>query len=291
MRGFDLEQLRTLVAAVDAGSLSAATRLRNLSQSSLSEQLRKLEERAGQALLVRSKAGVRPTPAGERLLEHGRQILALSDAAWRDLHAVPLEGEVHLGITDYFRTAELTRLLARLGLDYPRLRLRTLVGRSDEIEAAHRQGALDLAIILRTQPLAARQARVIRSEALHWVAAPGARRLAPGQPIPLALLPETCALHRLALGQLEAQGIPHVVNHVASGVAGLQAAVAAGLGVACLNAAALAEGDMAILRDARLPALPSAQFLLLQGDGDPRLAELAEVVMQALAPQAARPQL
>ena len=67
MHGFDLEHLRTLVMAVDAGSLSAAVPFRCLSQSALSEQLRKLEERAGQPLLIRSKTGVRPTAAGERL--------------------------------------------------------------------------------------------------------------------------------------------------------------------------------------------------------------------------------
>ena len=85
MQGFDLEQLRTLVAVVDAGSLTAAAPRVFLSQSSVSEQMRKLEERAGQSLLTRSKAGVSPTEAGARLLVHARRILALSDEAFRDL--------------------------------------------------------------------------------------------------------------------------------------------------------------------------------------------------------------
>ena len=54
MQGFDLEQLRTLAAVVDAGSLTAAAPRVFLSQSSVSEQIRKLEERAGQSLLTRS---------------------------------------------------------------------------------------------------------------------------------------------------------------------------------------------------------------------------------------------
>jgi DNA-binding transcriptional LysR family regulator len=280
MRGFDLEQLRTLVAAIDAGSLSAAVARRNLSQSSLSEQLRKLEERAGQVLLVRSKAGVRPTPAGERLLVHARQILALSDTAWRDLHDVPLEGEVQLGITDYFRPADLTRLLARLGQQYPRLRLRTLIGKSDELEASHRRGALDLAIILRTHP--GSHAQVLGTEAMHWVAAPGSALIAEGLPLPLVLLPETCSLHRLAIDRLQAQGIEHVVTHVASGVAGLQAAVGAGLGIGCLNASSLVDGRVVALQQERLPDLPKASFILLAPRDSERLDALTETLVEAL---------
>lgn len=62
MSGFDLDQLRTLVAVLEAGSLTAAAPKVFLSQSSVSEQMRKLEERAGQPLLIRGKAGVIATP-------------------------------------------------------------------------------------------------------------------------------------------------------------------------------------------------------------------------------------
>lgn len=246
MRGFDLEQLKTLVAAVDAGSFSAAAPLRCLSQSSLSEQLRKLEESAGAQLLVRGKQGVKPTAAGERLLAHARGILALADAAWRDMRDRPLEGEVQLGISDYLRPGEVTQLLARLGRDYPGLRIRTRIGKSAEINAAHRTGEVPLAIVM--QVASARtalpaDARLLRTEPLRWVAARGAV-FKPGNAVELALLPEGCTLHKVACQALNAGHIPYVLTHVASGVAGLQAAVTAGLGVACLNASSIAEQAM-----------------------------------------------
>lgn len=272
MSGFDLEQLRTLVMAVDAGSLSAAVPLRCLSQSALSEQLRKLEERAGQTLLIRSKAGVRPTAAGERLLAHARPLLAMADAAWRDLHEVPLAGEACLGVTDYFRPADLARLLARLQQQLPGLRLRTRIGRSDELEAALSEGELDLAIVmnLETERKTAPRVRVtpLHQEPLCWVGAIGVESIQPGRPVPLALLPEGCSLHRLACSRLEAAGMAYVVSHIASGVAGLQAALTAGLGVACLNASAVAGQGLRLLDEDALPALPSARFLLLQPDAE-----------------------
>lgn len=291
MHGFDLDHLRTLVMAVDAGSLSAAVPLRCLSQSALSEQLRKLEERAGQPLLIRSKSGVRPTAAGERLLAHARPLLAMADAAWRDLHEIPLEGEACLGVTDYFRPADLARLLARLHQQLPRLRLRTRIGRSDELEAAQHQGELDLAIVMRLETGDNHAPKAIVSplhrEALMWVGTLSGNLLQAGRPVPLALLPEGCSLHRLACSRLDAQGIPYVVSHIASGVAGLQAALAAGLGIACLNTSAVLGQGLRLL-DEGLPSLPSAQFVLLQSklaDDSPRsrgLQALSVAVAEAL---------
>ena len=82
-RGFDLGQLRTFVAVAEAGTVSAAAERVFLSQSSVSEQLKKLEERAGQPLFVRSKQGVTATPAGAKLLDHARR------TAYRDHRLLP----------------------------------------------------------------------------------------------------------------------------------------------------------------------------------------------------------
>lgn len=292
MHGFDIEQLKTLVAAVDAGSLTAAVPLRYRSQSALSEQLHKLEQAAGAQLLVRSKQGVRPTAAGQRLIDHARKILALSEAAWRDMNNVPLEGEVHIGISDYVRPSHLATLLARIAEQYPGLRMRTQIDKSDVIADAHRSGALDLAIILRTTgspSSSSEDAQVLRTEPLMWVAARSKPLPLKDRVIELALLPETCSLHRLACSVLDAHGIPHAVAHMASGVAGLQAAVAAGLGVACLNASAVIEADMVEVTGLNLPALPTIEIVLLpsvrsRGDAGERLKAVGQIVAATLAP-------
>ena len=94
MRGFDLDQLRTFAAVAEAGSLSAAAPLLHLSQSTVSEQVRKLETRAGVPLFVRSKRGVETTPAGARLLTHARRIVALNEAAFDDVRGQAIKGEL-----------------------------------------------------------------------------------------------------------------------------------------------------------------------------------------------------
>jgi len=162
MSGFDLDQLRTLVAVLDAGSLTAAAPKVFLSQSSVSEQMRKLEDRAGQPLLVRGKTGVAATPAGERLLAHARAILALSDEAYRDLRGVALQGELRLFITDYFRPGDVARMLRRLNEQYPQVRLHVTIMKSGAIEAAYERGEIDVGISMVIQERGATRGRARR---------------------------------------------------------------------------------------------------------------------------------
>ncbi|MBS0428323.1 MAG: LysR family transcriptional regulator [Proteobacteria bacterium] len=287
MQGFDLEQLRTLVAVVDAGSVTGGAPRVFLSQSAASEQLRKLEERAGQVLLHRGKAGVSPTAAGERLLTHARRLLAMSDEAWRDLHGVTLQGELRMGITDYYRPADLARLLARLGEQYPQVRLHVTVGKSGEVEAAYAQGEHDVGVSMRIvgQSTPARATGpLLRQEPLRWMAAPGVRP-ARGEPLRLLALPDSCSLHQFIVGLLRRRKVPYSIVHVASGVAGLQSALAAGLGIACLNESALAPGVAALAAPHGLPTLPKVAFHVLpprQGE-DPFVGRVREELTALLA--------
>lgn len=281
MQGFDLDQLRTFVVVLDAGSFTAAAPLVHLSQSAVSEQIRKLEQRAGQPLLARGKTGVRATPAGLRLQAHAARILAMADEALRDLRGVPLDGELRLALTDYFRPRDVAGLLRRLNQRYPQVRLHVAIMKSGEVEAACAQGEYDLGLTMQVCVPGARRTPgiVLRREPLCWMGAPGAQ-VARGAPLPLVALPESCALRQFAERLLVRRGRMYTVAHVASGVAGVQLALAAGLGVACLNESALAPG-VERLSGASLPALPQVQFALLPARADE--SEFVARARQALA--------
>lgn len=77
----ETSKIAALLAASDAGSLSAAARRLGTQISTVSRQIRDLEAEVGATLLTRTGRGVRPTPAGERFLERGRQVLRDLDAA------------------------------------------------------------------------------------------------------------------------------------------------------------------------------------------------------------------
>jgi DNA-binding transcriptional LysR family regulator len=289
MRGFDLDQLRTFVMVADTGSLSAAAPKLYLSQSSVSEQLRKLEERAGVPLLTRGKKGAAPTPAGLRLLEYARRILDLSAVALQDLHGHSLDGELRLAITDYYRPGEIAGMLRRLRGHYPYLRLHVTVMKSAAIEAEGGMDEFDIGLTMRIvgkRGGTAARGIALRREALAWVAAQGEGDAMPA-PLPMVLLPDTCSLHQYVVQALARARVPHVMAHSASGVAGLQLALAAGLGLSCLNESAIGPGiarlDARAISARRLPALPQVEFCLLPAKRGE--ASLIGQARQALAAQ------
>lgn len=81
----ELRHLRSLIAIAETGKLAHAAERVFLTQSALSHQIRALEEHYDTSLFQRTAHGIRFTPAGERLLELAREVLAAVDKANRDL--------------------------------------------------------------------------------------------------------------------------------------------------------------------------------------------------------------
>lgn len=293
MRRFDLELLNTLSVVADTGSLSAAAVQLHRSQSAVSEQIRKLEVSCGLALFVRGKKGASLTPAGSRLLDHARKLLLLNDTAYRDIQGLSLSGDLRLAITDYFRPTDIARVLKQLGEHYPALRLHVSVYKSAWIRRDAGSGQFDIGVSMRVADPGGNErpaenseltSVMIRREPLQWVAAPSFKR-APGQPLPLVALPETCSLQRYMLAQLDEAGIDYFLAHSASGVAGLQSALSAGLGFSCLNESAI-PGDVIPFSNARLlPKLPNVEFNLIIPDvaNQPLAKEIAKLLVSRAA--------
>ena len=78
---FDLDLLKSFVSVVDAGGFTRAGERVHRTQSTVSQQIRKLEEQAGATLINREGRGVSLTSEGEKLLLYARRILALSAEA------------------------------------------------------------------------------------------------------------------------------------------------------------------------------------------------------------------
>src|SRR5207237_5058205 len=92
-------------------------------QSTVSQQIKRLEDDIGQPLLNRSGKDVTPTEAGERLLSYARRLLSLAEEA-RDVVARPdHEGAVRLGVPEDFAAYRLTKVLAAFSCSHPGPRL------------------------------------------------------------------------------------------------------------------------------------------------------------------------
>ena len=80
---------QVFLAAVRCGSLGEASRTLGYTQSAVSRHIAALEAEYGVPLLERGPAGVRPTPYGERLLQHADAILAHDDQLRREFERSP----------------------------------------------------------------------------------------------------------------------------------------------------------------------------------------------------------
>lgn len=88
----ELYQLRGFVTVADLGNVTRAAERLHVSQPALSAQIKALEEDLGIELFERGHGGMALTPAGQRLLEHSRQLLAAAQALRQQ--ALALQGKV-----------------------------------------------------------------------------------------------------------------------------------------------------------------------------------------------------
>lgn len=144
-----LQQLRYFLAAAERGSVSAAAEACFVSQPSLSEQLRRLEQGLGVALFVRTNRGLVLTDAGRLLVPRAeRAVAAARDAE----EAVRQAGAIASGTVAFgtFSTAHhhlLGEAVAEFRRRYPGVRLRIISRNSTETAYAVRRGELEAGLV------------------------------------------------------------------------------------------------------------------------------------------------
>src|SRR5271169_4839141 len=98
----DLDLLRSFVSVVDVGGFTRAGERVHRTQSTVSQQIRRLEEGFGHPLLHRDGKRISPTEEGERLLSYARRLLALAEEA-QDVVSRPTgDGVIRLGLPEDF---------------------------------------------------------------------------------------------------------------------------------------------------------------------------------------------
>jgi DNA-binding transcriptional LysR family regulator len=121
----NLAALRSLVAAIEEGSLSAAARRLRITQPAVSQQIAALEQGYGVDLVVRGRNGIRPTEAGQLAMEHATEVLARLARLSDEISALQASGEGRLGLNCSLFLAQtvLVPVLADLRRAHPKLKI------------------------------------------------------------------------------------------------------------------------------------------------------------------------
>ena len=239
----DLELLRSFVSVVDSGGFTRAGERVHRTQSTVSQQIKRLEDDVGQPLLDRSGKDVTPTEAGERLLPYARRLLSLAEEA-RDVIARPgHEGAVKLGVPEDFAAYRLAKLLAAFSRSHPTLRLDVRADQSTYLKRDLERGDLDLALFKRAA--GEKGGIAVWPERVHWVTSKSHPRHTSKGTVPLIGFPTGCLYRAGAIHALESAGRTWHMAYTSSNLSGIQAAVAAGMGLSILS-------EMAIQSDHRV---------------------------------------
>jgi DNA-binding transcriptional LysR family regulator len=283
----DIELLRSFVSVVDAGGFTRAGERVHRTQSTVSQQVKRLEDSVGRPLLVRNGKQATLTDEGERLLSYARRILALEQEA-RDVVARPvIDGVVRLGIPEDFAAYRLTELLSGFVRSRPTLRLDVRSGLSMGHKQALERGELDLALFKRN----AGEGDAIASwpEKLQWVTSRKHPVDLSRDPVPLAVAEQGCLYRNRLIHSIEAAGRTWHIAYTSPNLSGIQAAVSAGLGVSILP-------DVAILREHRVitpahgfPPITNTELALVAaGNASPATRRLGELLAEFCASLGAR---
>lgn len=274
----ELDLLRTFESVVHLGGFTAAAERLHRTQSTVSAQIRRLEELTGNRLMDRNNQGVTLTPAGETLLTHARRLLALNDEAMGSIGAHDEGGRVRLGVPADYTSTFLSSVLPVFGRAFPNVELVVNCDLSENLRAELVAGRLDL--IIGTFDRNAPAGEVIRAEPLVWAGAKDGHTWAK-DPLPLAVFPPGCQFREIALERLSAVGKRFRVAYTSPGMAAIEVAVSTDFAVAPVTRGSL-RGDMRELGEEQgLPQLPIVEITLHTGTGLPSPAErLAECIRE-----------
>jgi DNA-binding transcriptional LysR family regulator len=163
----EVDQLRTFLAIAETGSFTRAAEVVNKTQSAVSMQMKRLEERIRRPIFARDGRASKLTEDGQRLLDYARRIVKLNMETVAAFSDAGLSGRVRLGVPDDYADRYLPEIMARFSRAYPGVELSVLCEPSTDLHERIDANELDLAIV--TNCDGKRAAETFRRERLLWV--------------------------------------------------------------------------------------------------------------------------
>src|ERR1700678_3425664 len=249
-RVLDIVPLRSLIAVADAGGFHRAAADLQLSQSAVSQHIRRLEKALGRPLVEPDGRRARLTKAGVALLSEARRIVAAHDEAL--LRLAPGGGAA--------------------------LNVKFRFDRTTPLNEAVDRGSVDLAVFI--TEASARPGTLVGSLPLVWCAASTWTPPSGDAPWPLLAIEAPCAIRGRALAVLDQHGIPATVVGEAAALGGVLNATRAGLGISLLALAGPPPEGLVEVRD--LPPAQSISLTARARDGaDQQAVQVALRVLHA----------
>ncbi len=287
----DLDHLRTFVAIVDAGSFTRAANDVFKTQSAVSMQMRRLEERLDVKLFERNGRSIEITADGTRLLTYARRMLALSQETISAFDEDVMQGTVCIGLPDDYAERFLPEILARFSRSNPLVELNIACEPSSNLAELIDKGRLDVALVADCAVGAIRP-EVVRHEPLHFVTS-AAHDVHNEAIVPLALGRKDCVWRLQGMEALDHVDRRYKVLFSSWSAQIVASAVLSGLAVGVLPECALRPGMRILTERDGFPALKDNEIGIIRARNaeGPVISALVEHIRESLvnlAPPPAR---
>jgi DNA-binding transcriptional LysR family regulator len=264
----DIDILRTLVTAQQLGGFNRAAQRVGRSQSAVSQQIRRLEERLGKEIFRKEGRGLVPTEAGDIVLSYARRILDLNDEAVAAVRGIAVGGSVRFGLQIDLTENWLPKALAGAKEAHPEIQVEVSADRYAVLIERLDRGQLDLALLF--GPTRRSDGHRITALPMAWI---GPRRpqlrFRRDQPLQLALCSAPCYFREAAIAALNEAGVPWQIGFSSLSVHGVWAAVDAGLGITLRTASSVPRQLTVLKPGSSLPRLATIDLCLHDGGREP----------------------
>ena len=257
----DVDQLRTFIAIAETGSFTRAAEVVNKTQSAVSMQMKRLEERIERPIFARDGRASKLTEDGQRLLDYARRIVKLNVETLAAFSDAELSGRVALGVPDDYADRYLPEIMARFSRAYPGVELTVICEPTVDLIERIDANELDLAIV--TNCDGRRPAETFRRERLLCVSS-NRHPTHLDTPLPLALGRPSCVWRRTAVEAMETTGLKFRILYSSSNAGAVSAAVLAGLAISVLPESGLRPGMRVLTAAEGFPELPSCRIGLIR---------------------------
>ncbi len=298
----DLHQLRVFQAAAGAGGFTRAGEQLRLSQSTISQHIKLLEEELGCPLFLRAGKRVLVTEAGNVLLQYAERIfrdVKNAEMAVREISALK-RGTVRLGVGPTTLTYRLPHVLGDYVRRFPKIELIVLAGTTEFLLESLRAQNLDLAIVMPTAAQAGLSITPLGDEELvivlnreHPLAARRLLEASDLESLRFILYGKNTAMQDVISEFFQSLGVaPRVAMEVENNEA-IKSLVRAGLGASILPRCAIdSEPPNSALRVVRVKGKPlMRQLRLVTAASDVlplAVQELANSIVATLGPRGVR---
>ena len=286
MLKIDIESMRAFMAVTEMGGISRAADQLDLTPSAVSWKIKRLEQRVGKPLLIRDGHDLRPTHEGRIVLQDAPEIIQAHDRMTSRLEYPEFTGLITVGSNEEVGADRIAAILGRFRQTFPGSRVQFEVNQSRLLRPLIDGGRIDVAVIQVAEDELRSDDRVLWVDRLCWAT----HRDLPFDDgvVPLITYGENGFYRPVLEPVLERHSIPYRYAVTWPTSPGVQAAVAAGLGVAVLADRLLTDEVVEWERGAALDPLPAAYQVVrsVPGEQGDVIGALVEAIATELTDRA-----